>query len=91
VIRLAAGGWSATIRPELGGAVLGLDWRGHPVLRPTPDGSNDILETACFPLVPYANRIAGGRFAFGGHRVALPVPERFAPHALHGDGWLRPR
>lgn len=90
MIRLTAGGWSATIRPELGGAILGLDWRGHPVLRPTPDGSNDILETACFPLVPYANRIAGGRFAFGGHRVALPVPERFAPHALHGDGWLRP-
>lgn len=90
MIRLTVGDWSATVRPELGGAILGLECCGQPILRPTPDGSEDILEAACFPLVPYANRIAGGRFAFGGRAVALPVPERFAPHALHGDGWLSP-
>jgi aldose 1-epimerase len=90
VIVLTAGDWRATLAPELGGAVLSLDWRDQPVFRPTPDGATDILETACFPLVPYANRIADGRFVFEGRSVQLPTLERFAPHALHGDAWLLP-
>lgn len=88
MIRLEVGDWRATLAPEQGGALLSLDWRDRPVLRPTPDGVTDILETACFPLVPYANRIADGRFTFEGRSVRLPTLERFAPHALHGDGWL---
>lgn len=90
MIVLTAGDWRATLAPGLGGAVLTLDWRGQPVFRPTPDGATDILETACFPLVPYANRIADGRFVFEGRSVQLPRLERFAPHALHGDAWLLP-
>lgn len=90
MIVLSAGGWSATVLPALGGAILSLDLAGRPVFRPTPPGSDDILQTACFPLVPYANRIADGRFSFGGREVTLPVLAQFAPHALHGDGWLRP-
>lgn len=90
MIALTAGDWRATLAPELGGAVLSLDWRGQPVFRPTPDVATDILETACFPLVPYANRIADGRFVFEGRSVQLPTLEQFAPHALHGDAWLLP-
>lgn len=89
MILLEAGDWRATLAPERGGAVLSLDWRGQPVFRPTPGGATDILETACFPLVPYANRIADGRFVFEGRSVQLPVLDRFAPHAIHGEGWLR--
>ncbi|WP_248118187.1 MULTISPECIES: aldose 1-epimerase [unclassified Brevundimonas] len=88
MIVLQAGDWRATVAPERGGAMLSLDWLGRPVFRPTPDAGEDILQTACFPLVPYANRIADGRFAFGGRSVRLTPLERFAPHALHGDGWL---
>ena len=87
-ITLSAGDWRTRLAPGLGGAVLDLTWRGRPVFRPTPPGATDILETACFPLVPYANRIADGRFSFGGREVSLPILPRFAPHALHGDGWL---
>lgn len=90
MIALTAGDWRATLAPEQGGAVLSLDWRGRPVFRSTPEGATDILETACFPLVPYANRIADGRFVFEGREVRLQTLERFAPHALHGDGWLLP-
>ena len=90
MIWLEAGDWRVTVAPELGGAVLSLDWQGQPVFRPTPDGATDILETACFPLVPYANRIADGRFVFDGRPVRLTPLDRFAPHALHGDGWLLP-
>lgn len=90
MIVLTSGDWRATVAPDRGGAMLSLDWQGRPVFRPTPKGASDILATACFPLVPYANRIADGRFAFGGRSVRLTPLERFAPHALHGDGWLSP-
>jgi aldose 1-epimerase len=87
---LVAGDWRLEAQPALGGAITALTHAGAPVLRPTPAGATDVLETGCFPLVPYANRIAGGVFHFGGREVRLPVLPRFAPHALHGDGWLKP-
>lgn len=90
MIRLEVGEWRATLLPAMGGSVSSLDWRGAPVFRPTPEGAQDILQTACFPLVPYANRIADARFTFEGRPVELEVLDRFAPHALHGDGWLSP-
>lgn len=87
MIGLRHGDWSATIALQ-GGAVAALTRAGEDVLRPTPAGATDILDFACFPLVPYANRIAQGRFVFDGREVRLPVLPRFAPHALHGEGWL---
>lgn len=57
------------------------------VLRPTPVGACDPLETGCFPLVPYANRIANGRFAFDGVSAQLPLNFGDHPHSLHGVGW----
>lgn len=89
MIRLAAGDWRATLRPELGGAMTILSWRGRDVLRPAPDETDDPLQTACFPLVPYANRIDRGRFVFEGREVRLTPTPGFKPHALHGDGWRR--
>jgi len=89
VVRLTAGDWSATLAPGLGGTILSLEKAGRAIFRPSPEDASDILDTACFPLVPYANRIADGRFTFGGREIMLPVLPRFAPHALHGDGWLR--
>lgn len=90
MIELSAGDWRATLRPELGGALTGLSRRGLDVLRPTPEGVCDPFQTACFPLVPYANRIDGGRFVFEGREIGLTPTPGFAPHALHGDGWRRP-
>jgi aldose 1-epimerase len=87
VITLNHGDWSAVIALQ-GAAVSSLKKAGQDVLRPTPAGATDILDFACFPLVPYANRIADGRLAFEGREVRLPVLTRFSPHALHGEGWL---
>tara|TARA_R110002072_G_scaffold242564_21_gene401585 strand:- start:655 stop:1431 length:777 start_codon:yes stop_codon:yes gene_type:complete len=52
-----------------------------------PQGSADPLASACFPLVPYANRIAGGMFSLGEDTVRLP--RHFPPEtsSLHGFGW----
>lgn len=84
---LQAGGLRLTFDPELGGAILSLTRDGEDLLRPTPEGAADVLETACFPLVPYANRIAHGRFTFGGRTAALSRNMAGQEHPLHGEGW----
>lgn len=87
---LSHGNWSLALRPELGAAVTRLTWRDHDIFRPTPNDATDLLESASFPLIPYANRIANGAFAFHDLKIVLPPTPRFEPHALHGVGWLRP-
>lgn len=87
-MRIAAGDWELTTAPELGGAILSLARDGIAILRDTPDGSEDILSTACFPLVPYANRIAFGTFAWEGTTRHLPHNYPGQDHPLHGVGWL---
>lgn len=86
---LAADGWRAGVDPALGGALLSLSHGGRDVLRPAPAMPAGPLDAACFPLVPYANRIAYGRFAHDGidHEVRRNFGEH--PHSLHGVGWQR--
>jgi aldose 1-epimerase len=60
------------------------------LLRPAPSDPRDVLETACFPLVPFANRIENGRMIFHGRQLALPADPAAPPHAHHGHGWRRP-
>ena len=90
MIVVAAGDWRAEIDPSLGGSILSLAFRDRPILRPTPAGANDPLQAACFPLIPYANRINHGRFRFEGRAFDIGATPGFEPHALHGLGWLRP-
>ena len=89
MVTLSGAGWELGLLPALGGAIGSLRYRGEDVLRPTPDGAADPLDSACFPLVPYANRIAGGRFAFGGRTIRLPLNFGDHPNSLHGLGWQR--
>jgi aldose 1-epimerase len=49
-----------------------------------------VLDAASFPLVPFVNRIRGGRFAFRGHEVRLERNKTGDPSPLHGQGWLHP-
>ena len=82
MIVLRAGDAEIRIDPALGGALTGWTWRGQEILS---------LQRGmgCFPLVPYANRIALGRFDWAGtqHRLALNFGEH--PHSIHGIGWQR--
>lgn len=87
MVTLAGAGWELALLPALGGAIGSLRYQGEDVLRPTPPGATDPLDSACFPLVPYANRIAGGRFSFGGRTIALPLNFGDHPNSLHGMGW----
>lgn len=69
---------------ERGGALRAVEWRGIPVLVPA---GGPLSETACFPLVPFGNRIAGNRFDFRGQTYTLE-PNTGDPLVLHGGGWL---
>lgn len=84
---MRAGGLEAALSPAVGGSLLGLALDGVDLLRRAPDGADDPLAMASFPLVPYANRIADGRFAFEGADYQLPLNFGDHPHSIHGFGW----
>lgn len=85
---LEAGGARLTLAPAQGGAIREFTWRGQSVFRPTAAGTGqDPFDTACFPMVPYVNRVAHGRFEFAGRRVQLEPNWSQDPHPLHGQGW----
>ncbi|MER8977716.1 aldose 1-epimerase [Mesorhizobium sp. M0870] len=96
LVSISDGIATVEIAPAAGGALASYRWRqnGSVVdwLRPADQAaidSRDAGAMACFPLVPYSNRIRGGRFAFAGRTVELPTsPED--PHHEHGHGWRRP-
>jgi len=91
-LEIGAGKLSALIAPEIGGAIQRLDWADRGGSWPVLRGADHIggpLEAACFPLVPFSNRIRGGRFMFRGRAIALAPNMAGDPSPLHGQGWLR--
>lgn len=85
---LRRGAARLTLDPRRGGAIREFDWKGIPIFRPTePAAGDEPLEVACFAMVPFANRIAHGRFEFDGCSVQLSRNWGGDPHPLHGDGW----
>lgn len=92
VVELAAGDWRVEVCPSLGGALTRVSWRGRPVLRDCGDepvATRNVRRAACYPLVPYSNRIGGARFTFDGDTHALRANFPGEPHAMHGFGWQR--
>lgn len=88
LIELCAGDLAITLSPQTGGSLRSFTWRGEPIMR-TEIGPG-VLDAACFPLVPFSNRIAHGRFEWQGRQVQLSAnfPGQDSPHTLHGFGWL---
>jgi aldose 1-epimerase len=88
MLALAAGDYRLVLEPARGGSIAEFRWRGEQLMRPTCGPC--ALDTACFPLVPFSNRIAYGRFAANGAAVCIApnMPGTDHPHPLHGFGWL---
>ncbi len=83
--------------PEIGGSIAGFRSRvdGRPMdwLRPAGPAAlerGDSRDSACFPLVPYSNRIRDGCFTFEGREIRLPRNFGGHPHSIHGHGWQAP-
>ncbi|MCJ2187207.1 aldose 1-epimerase [Novosphingobium beihaiensis] len=87
-MRIAAGDWQLDLDPHRGGMIRALTRQGRDILRPMPEGSTEPFESACFPLAPYVNRIAHGRFAWDGTAYTLAPNHEGQAHPLHGTAWL---
>lgn len=83
-----------TLSPSIGGSISAFEWvdrnRSWPILRKCNSPLEKVLDAASFPLVPYVNRIRGGRFSFGGREISLTPNMAGDPSPLHGQGWLSP-
>jgi aldose 1-epimerase len=91
VVELSAGALRLALRPDLGGVIAGLWHGGLPVLRSTePLELQTSHLSACYPLVPYSNRIGWRRFSWLGKEYTTQPNYKDNPHSLHGVGWLRP-
>lgn len=91
-VPLAAGDASLVLAPATGGAIVSFRWRDLDILRPTSSdaiASGAVRQHASYPLVPYSNRIAQARLAFGGREHELARNFGDSPHAIHGVGWQR--
>ncbi|MEO5640728.1 MAG: aldose 1-epimerase [Sphingomicrobium sp.] len=89
-LNLIAGELTLDIAPETGGSIARFRRDTQDLMRPAPLGSTDAGEMANFPLVPFSNRIRGGRFTCDGRTVELSpnLPGDKSP--LHGQGWRNP-
>lgn len=87
-MKLTSGDWSLTLDPQRGGMIRTLTRKDVDILRPMPEGSVEPLESASFPLAPYVNRIAHGRFLWEGQAHALAPNHTAIAHPIHGTAWL---
>ena len=92
---LVAGDARLTLSPRLGGSIGNWQRRGVAILRHTGKAALDgdsSRALSCFPLIPYSNRIAWGRFSFGGESFQLDRnfgENNSHPHTIHGNAWQR--
>lgn len=93
-ISLSSGRLEISLSPSVGGSISKFDWidgnRRVAVLRNCNTPPENALGAACFPLVPFVNRIRGGNFTFRGREIALAPNMAGDISPLHGQGWLSP-
>jgi aldose 1-epimerase len=96
IVTLSSGAARLAVAPFLGGSLIGYWWEAdgarHDWLVASREaGIADFpeLRLACFPLVPYSNRIRDGRFTFRGRTIVEPTAPGMA-NAIHGHGWRLP-
>jgi len=81
------------VSPNMGGSVTAWEWkdgeRHLPLFRPWDGVSEDRYTLACFPLVPWSNRISGGGFEHDGVFYQIHANRMQEHYPIHGDGWLQ--
>lgn len=92
MLEIRAGQCLLGVKPECGGAIGAWTREGHEIFHPVSD-PNLIAQhgeaVAAYPLIPFSNRVAYGRFEFGGERFQLAPNFRGEPHTIHGNAWMR--
>jgi aldose 1-epimerase len=75
---------------DKGACLLGLEALNPSkhILRPWTKDEWSPEASAMFPMLPFANRIAGNQFSVRNKRYFLPAQPFNNPYYLHGNGWL---
>jgi aldose 1-epimerase len=85
-VAIVGHGWQAALAPEDGGGITALRFDGQDILAPAPAGARLGGPFGAFWMIPWANRLDGGRL--GAHR--LPVNRAQDGTAIHGLSRDRP-
>ena len=83
---------SLRVSPQVGGGIASLEWVGRGAgiaLMRGWDDTPDPNHLACYPLLPWSNRIAHGGFFFRDREVALARNREDDAWPIHGSGWQR--
>jgi len=83
---------SLCVTPRVGGGIASLEWMGRDAgiaLMRGWDGVPDPNRLACYPLLPWSNRIAHGGFFYRDREVALACNREDDAWPIHGSGWQR--
>ena len=93
LIELRIGRMALDLAPYIGGSVASFRIDGIDLMR-SLSGSDrskgNVLGVAMFPMLPYANRIAGNTFSYGGHSYQFSANNPPEKYNVHGTGWRRP-
>lgn len=92
MLELKAGQNQVGIYPALGGAIGYWLCKDTPIFYPIVNShlakcKNQII--AAYPLLPYSNRIADGKFEFEGRKYQLEANAANGKDSIHGNAWNR--
>ncbi len=96
VLSVKAGRLAVDLAPAAGGSIVRFAIEGpggafdplRPPVAVQTGGSGSA--NACYPLVPFSNRIANGRLMVDGREIVLKPNWPGQRHPMHGDGWAHP-
>ncbi|MCB8838801.1 aldose 1-epimerase [Aurantimonas sp. VKM B-3413] len=92
LVPLRAGDLAVDVAPHLGGSIVAFTRGSARILRETPPTALSEKKptlAGSYPMIPFSNRIADARFAFGGESFELDRNFGTSPHAIHGNAWQR--
>ncbi len=89
-LTLTADGATAIVDLTHGGRLASLTVAGHELLvtKAVEHRADDPFGWGAYPMVPWAGRVADGRFSFHGQEHQLPL--NMGDHSLHGTGFTQP-
>ncbi|HTQ37205.1 MAG TPA: hypothetical protein VMH77_09230 [Steroidobacteraceae bacterium] len=87
LLELRSEALTVQVAPEAGGRIAQICCDGMRWLC-GPDEDDAAIAWGCYPMLPWAGRIRGGRFHFDGREYRLPA--NLAAHAIHGVGFTLP-
>jgi aldose 1-epimerase len=91
-VTLKAGNSIVTLAPDVGGGISELVLASHKILlreRSVDPHDTDPRNLGEFPMGPWVNRIANGRFAWQEREICVADGPGHDPQGLHGIGWRR--